>query len=426
MKQMKYILMAIVGTLFVACMGEDYAEPALEQSPYGNNALTESNLLTIQQLKAKYANIIANSAMVEVEEETQIKGVITGNDIGGNIYNEVSIQDETGALLVCIAQGGLYGPLPVGQEVLIELKGLMFGGYGQQPEIGGVYTNQKTGAQSIGRMSRYLWNTHYKLIGTPNPDKVEEMIEVFDQSQMANESYLAANCGKIMKIKGVTLKDANGKNVFAPDDKSVALTANCANRAFAGIDQNSLVLRTSTYADFANTVMPEGEHDIVGIFTRFSKLVNNKWVHTWQVLLRTLDDVREAETFNIDDLEGKGHGTMEDPFNVERALALVASGNHNSEMEVYVTGVISQIDEISTQYGNATYYISDDGKTDKQLEIYRGYYLDGVKFNDESLDQKEVNENMQVGKKITVLGKLTLFKGETIEITTGSKIISIE
>ena len=47
MKQMKYILMAIVGTLFVACMGEDYAEPALEQSPYGNNALTESNLLTI-------------------------------------------------------------------------------------------------------------------------------------------------------------------------------------------------------------------------------------------------------------------------------------------------------------------------------------------------------------------------------------------
>ncbi|MBR5061095.1 MAG: choice-of-anchor J domain-containing protein [Prevotella sp.] len=287
MKQMKYILMAIVGTLFVACMGEDYAEPALEQSPYGNNALTESNLLTIQQLKAKYANIIANSAMVEVEEETQIKGVITGNDIGGNIYNEVSIQDETGALLVCIAQGGLYGPLAVGQEVLIELKGLMFGGYGQQPEIGGVYTNQNTGAQSIGRMSRYLWNTHYKLIGTPNPSKVEEMIEVFDQSQIANESYLAANCGKIMKIKGVTLKDANGKKVYAPDDGSVALTANCANRAFAGIDQNSLVLRTSTFADFANTIMPEGEHDIVGIFTRYR--------NTWQVLLRTLDDVREAE-----------------------------------------------------------------------------------------------------------------------------------
>lgn len=403
--------MAIVGTLFVACMGEDYAEPALEQSPYGNNALTESNLLTIQQLKDKYANIIANSGMVEVEQETQIKGIITGNDIGGNIYNEVSIQDETGALLVCIAQGGLYGPLAVGQEVLIELKGLMIGGYGMQPEIGGVYTNQNTGAQSIGRMSRYLWNTHYKLIGTPNPAKVEEMIEDFDQAQMTNANYLAANCGKIMKIRGVTLKDANGKKVYAPDDGSVSLTANCANRAFTGIDQNSLVLRTSTYADFANTIMPEGEHDIVGIFTRYR--------NTWQILLRTLDDVREAETFNVDDLEGTGHGTLEDPFNVERALALVASGNHDSGVEVYVKGIISQIDEVSTQYGNATYYISDDGKTDNQLEIYRGYYIDGERFSDETKDL------IQVGKKVTVLGKLTLYK-ETIEITTGSKIISIE
>ena len=287
MKKLKYILIAIVGVLFSACMGEDYAEPSLEQSPYGNNALTETNLLTIQQLKDKYANIIANSSMVEVTEPTQIKGIVTGNDIGGNIYNEVSLQDATGALLVCIAQGGLYGPLAVGQEILVELKGLMIGGYGMQPEVGGVYTNQNTGAQSIGRMSRYLWDSHYKIIGTPNPAKVEEMVETFDQSQMTNDSYLAANCGKIMKIRGVTLKDANGKKVYAPDDGSVALTANCANRAFTGIDQNSLVLRTSTYADFANTIMPEGEHDIVGIFTRYR--------NTWQILLRTLDDVREAE-----------------------------------------------------------------------------------------------------------------------------------
>ena len=287
MKKLSYILFALVCTLFASCMGEDYAAPSLDESPFGNNELKETNVLTIQQLKDKFNSIITNSAMVEVTEDIQVKGVITGNDIGGNIYNEVAFQDATGALLVCIAQGGLYGPLAVGQEVLISLKGLMIGGYGQQPEIGGVYTNTKTGAQSIGRMSRYLWDSHHKLIGKADPAKVEEMIEDFDMSQMANESYLAANCGKIMKIRGVTLKDANGKRVYAPDDGSVALTANCANRAFTGIDQNSLVLRTSTFADFANTIMPEGEHDIVGIFTRYR--------NTWQILLRTLDDVREAE-----------------------------------------------------------------------------------------------------------------------------------
>ena len=287
MKKLSYILFALVCTLFASCMGGDYASPVLDESPFGNNELKETNVLTIQQLKDKYNNLITNSGMEEVTEDIQVKGIITGNDIGGNIYNEVALQDATGALLVCIAQGGLYGPLAVGQEVLINLKGLMIGGYGQQPEIGGVYTNTKTGAQSIGRMPRYQWDSHHKLIGKANPQKVEDMIEVFDQSQMANANYLAANCGKIMKIKGVTLKDANGKKVFAPDDGSVALTANCANRAFVGIDQNALVLRTSTFSDFANTIMPEGEHDIVGIFTRYR--------NTWQILLRTLDDVREAE-----------------------------------------------------------------------------------------------------------------------------------
>ena len=411
MKQLKYFLIALVCTLFASCMGEDYASPNLEGSPYGNNELKETNVLTIQQLKDKYSNVINNSSMEEVTEDIQIKGIITGNDIGGNIYNEVSLQDATGALLVCIAQGGLYGPLPLGQEVLISLKGLMIGGYGQQPEIGGVYTNTKTLTQSIGRMSRYLWNSHYKLIGKADPARAEALMETFDISQMSNANYLAAHCGKLMKIKGVTLKDADGKKVYAPDDGSVALTANCANRAFAGIDQNSLVLRTSTYADFANTIMPQGEHDIVGIFTRYR--------NTWQILLRTIDDVKEAETFNIDDLEGSGHGTAEDPFNVARALALVSSGNHDSGAEVYVKGIISQVNEVSTQYGNATYFISDDGKTDSQLEIYRGYYINGEKFSDETKDQ------IKEGKKVVIAGKLTLY-GETIEFTTGSKIISIE
>ena len=51
---------------------------------------------------------------------------------------------------------GLYGSLPVGQQVLVSLKGLIIGGYGMQPEIGGIYTNTKTGAQSIGSMTRYI------------------------------------------------------------------------------------------------------------------------------------------------------------------------------------------------------------------------------------------------------------------------------
>ena len=298
MKELKYILLTLVCTLFASCMGERYADPEEGEIPYGNLDINAINVITIEQLKQKYATVIANSGMTEITEDVQLLGRVTGNDIGGNIYNEFSLQDETGAILVCINQSGLYGAPPVGQQVLVALKGLIIGGYGQQPEIGGVYTNTKTGAQSVGRMSRYTWDSHYKLFGKPDLSSVKP--ETFDLSKIADENYIAANCGKLMTIKNVRLKDADGKAVFAPDDGSISLTANAANRAFSGISSSSMVLRTSTYAEFANEVMPQGELSITGIFTRYR--------NTWQILIRTLDDIEVMPTaiFSETFLEGQG------------------------------------------------------------------------------------------------------------------------
>ena len=260
-------------------------------------------------------------------------------------------------------------------------------------------------------MSRYVWSTHYRLFGNADPEKAEALLEEFDVSKLRDANYLAANAGKLMRLSGVTLQDANGTAVYAPDDGSVTLTANCANRAFTGYSSSYLVLRTSTYADFANSVMPTELIDVTGIFTRYR--------NTWQILLRTADDVQLTPQFSIDDLPGSGYGTAEAPFNVARALALVETGHHDPGAEVYVKGIICNVQEVSTQYKNTTYFISDDGKDNNSLEIYRGKYVDGADITEENA------ANIAVGKKVTVAGKLVLY-GTTIEFTTGSKIISIE
>ena len=70
---------------------------------------------------------------------------------------------------------------------------------------------------------------------------------------------------------------------------------------------------------------------------------------------------------------------------------------------------------ITGQYGNATYVISD-GEGTAELEVYRGYYLNGEKFT--SKDQ------IKVGDEVVVVGQLTRFF-ETYEFTKGSKIYSI-
>ena len=221
--------------------------------------------------------------MEEVKESMQVKGVVTANDIQGNIYNEVAIDDGTGAFVICIAQGGLFGYLPVGQEILVELKGLYIGGYGMQGEIGMPYTNA-SGRTYVSRMSRLVWNDHFRLIGHSDPSRVSPV--EFDIQMLKDGQYKTENCGKLMVLRGVQLAEADGEKVFAPDDGSVTLTANCANRGLKGMSTSDIVVRTSTYADFANSVMPTGKVDITGLFTRYN--------NTWQILLRTIDDIQPS------------------------------------------------------------------------------------------------------------------------------------
>ncbi|MGI6222838.1 MAG: hypothetical protein ACOYJG_04450 [Prevotella sp.] len=111
--------------------------------------------------------------------------------------------------------------------------------------------------------------------------------------------------------------------------------------------------------------------------------------------------------------EAKGDGTEANPYNSVAANAQALAGNTS---EVYVTGKISEISEVSTDYGNATYFISDDGTSTDQFEIFRGYYLNGEKFTSE--------DQIQVGQTVVVKGKLSVY-GSTPELAQGSQIISI-
>ena len=291
MKNIKYLLMLVLAcSLFTGCMDDDWDTPNAEalNKAYGNQEIAETNVITIGSLKEQYESVInaSTNSYKQITEDVQIKGRVVGNDIGGNIYNEVSIDDGTGAILICISQGGLFSYLPVGQEIVVDLKGLYIGGYGKQAEIGMPYTNAK-GNSYVSRMSRVLWNKHFKLTGVADASKV--VAEEFDVSKRTKEEYFTANNGKLMTIKNVEFTNADGKTTFAPSDEKDA--ANSVNR---GLSQNgkpiatsSIVVRTSSYADFAAKQLPTGKLNITGVFTRYRT--------TWQILIRDERDIQPAE-----------------------------------------------------------------------------------------------------------------------------------
>ena len=81
-------------------------------------------------------------------------------------------------------------------------------------------------------------------------------------------------------------------------------------------------------------------------------------------------------------------------------------------------GYITNIQEVNTQYGNATYWLNDENAyaAETALEVYRGYYLNGDNFTAE--------DQIKVGDEVIVYGKLINYNG-TKEINTGSQIYSI-
>ena len=420
MKTTKYILfaLAILG-LATSCHDSDWDVPSPQDTvgSYGNKFIQPTNVKTIAELKALYSNEINNNSLKQVTKPLQIIGLVNGNDEGGNIYNAIYVQDNTGAISISVGQGGLAGPFSVGQPVIIELEGLYIGGYGKQAQIGTTYTNpNKEGATpQVGRMSRYLWQDHYRLL-LPGDELVAGMsVAPIEVKWNFNSLDIAADCAKLITLKGVELAEADGKAVFAPNDGSVSLTANCANRVIK--DLSNVVVRTSTYADFANLAMPTGLVDITGVATRYND--------TWQILMRTSKDIVASSTEPAPSVKPSGSGTQADPYNVARVMeitkALPADGQ--SPNDVYTKGYIVKVSEIDTEgtYGNATYLISDlkDGSTGT-FQIYRGFGLNGEKFN------KAGARIIKEGDEVIIKGKVVNYKGNTPQYAQGSTIVSIK
>ena len=175
MRKLSYILslaLAIgMATALTSCMDGDWDTPDLTNPPYGNNSIVEdaSKQVTIEQLKQTYATAINNSSMAQITADQQLKATVIGNDIGGNIYKQIMVQDATGALVVGINGTGLFPFLSVGQQILIDLKGLYIGGYGQQAQLGDEYNG------SIGRMSTSKWEQHVKVLPTHDMSQIDTL-----------------------------------------------------------------------------------------------------------------------------------------------------------------------------------------------------------------------------------------------------------
>ena len=100
-------------------------------------------------------------------------------------------------------------------------------------------------------------------------------------------------------------------------------------------------------------------------------------------------------------------GSEKNPFNIAEAIAFIDGGGTG---DVYVAGIVSKIvnnGEFNAQYGNGSFWISDDGNFNddptKDFEAYRVYWLGNQKW-------VEGDKQIAVGDKVVLCGQLTKYK----------------
>ncbi len=125
--------------------------------------------------------------------------------------------------------------------------------------------------------------------------------------------------------------------------------------------------------------------------------------------------------------EPKGTGTLEDPYNPAGAAAAVANlkwtsnEDYQTTEDVYMKGKICRIADNGTfsesgTFGNATFFISEDGEGDGEFYVYRTLYLGNKKFESGQTDIK-------VGDEVIIYGKLMNYRGNTPETVSGNSYL---
>lgn len=141
---------------------------------------------------------------------------------------------------------------------------------------------------------------------------------------------------------------------------------------------------------------------------------------TWEIASASITEKAPEQKPDVMPEGLTGSGTAEDPYTVADALKIIEQVGEAGSAEVYVKGIVSgyvESDPFNASFGNLSYFISDDGTTAGQLEVYRGFGLNGDKFKS--------GTDLKQGDVVIVVGKLVNFKGKTPEFTSGSKLYSL-
>lgn len=113
---------------------------------------TPQGTVTIAALKSR-----CTGAQAAVTEDITIEGVVTGNDLYGEFYKTLVVEDTSGGISIAVDATELYVDYPVGTAVTIHCNGLFLCDYGGKVMLGTRPTDEYAGPGRIPQAEAALY-----------------------------------------------------------------------------------------------------------------------------------------------------------------------------------------------------------------------------------------------------------------------------
>lgn len=267
------VVLTFVSTLVVSC-SEDLDVPPMKMAPLPNMSLAE--------FKAKHWQDGVNYVDTVIDDEI-IHGWITANDASGNIGRTLYIMDESGVgIPVAVNAQDLYQKYRVGAEIVLAMKDHHVGKLTGMMQVGAPYLYNNT-VWETSYMTESVWQEMGTLNGFPELAKLDTVVIELDEIVGKTDNQTQMNYqGLLVRINDVSFEKGDGKTTYGKKDGSV-------NRLIIDPKGRKLNVRTSDRASFADSIMPEGRVDLVGVMGYYATRANP--TDPWQLYLRDLNDV---------------------------------------------------------------------------------------------------------------------------------------
>lgn len=230
---------------------------------------------TTEWPEAQYSTTIAEMKALldehsKLPEGVEIVGRVSANDLEGNFYRRIIVEDNTGAVEILVSLYDLHALYPVGCGMIIRCDGLVAGEY--------------NGVMQLGR-AKYEWSD-YRVEPLSTRREIDFHLRVCSpvtplEPQTTSLSLLSeADCGELVRIEGATFQGEEsdwGSTDYGSE----------ADRMFLSRKGERFVVRTSRYADFATSPIPHRQLSLTGILYRDRVEGEDIFV----LKMRSLDDV---------------------------------------------------------------------------------------------------------------------------------------